>query len=191
MSIVPESGRDGEWQSKSISVNRLPGALSRLVWGRTPAPSNLSEAQKRRLRRANLALSGQRKQKRRSSCDSGHSQPGALHGLLNRSLVGPHPGVFGIVLRRRVEHREAFRGFGGFAQSHLQNFGEVERLAIGFLRDLLAATEPVGDDEPVGGSLADGGQKFEFANGFRNLVFVLLEAERYGRAYAAAQRRGE
>src|ERR1700693_2271658 len=33
MSIVPESEQDGQWASKSISVNRLWEDYARLVWG--------------------------------------------------------------------------------------------------------------------------------------------------------------
>ena len=69
-----------------------------------------------------------------------------------------------------------------------QYLGQVERSSPRKLRDLLAATETVGDDEPVGWSLADGGQEFEFADGFRDLVFVLLETE--CSRHAAASRRG-
>ena len=64
-------------------------------------------------------------------------------------------------------------------------------MAIGLLGDLLAATETVGDDEPVGRSLADGGQKFEFADGFRDVVFLFFEAEGSGHAAASGSRRGE
>src|SRR6266404_6912381 len=64
-------------------------------------------------------------------------------------------------------------------------------MTIGFLGDLLAATETVGDDEPVSGSLPDGRQEFEFADGFRDLVFVLFETERSGHAAASGSRRGE
>src|SRR5882762_7638933 len=95
------------------------------------------------------------------------------------------------MLWRGIEHREAFGSFGGFPQRHLENFGEVQRVAVGFLRDLLAATKSIRNDEPVSGSLADGGQKFEFANGFRDLVFVLLETERSRHAAASGGGSGE
>lgn len=51
--------------------------------------------------------------------------------------------------------------------------------------DLFAATEAVGDDEPVVGGLADGGHEFEFADGDGDVVFVALEAEGAGHAAAA------
>src|SRR4029077_18854528 len=169
MSIVPESGPDGEWASKSISVNRLRKDSPRLVGDGRLAPSKLSEAK--------LASASERVKERRSGGDASHGQAGSLHGLFEGGLGRAHPGVFGIVLRRGIKDREAFRGFGCFAEGHLKNFGEVQGVAIGFLGNLLAATETVGDDEPVGWSLADGGQEFEFANGFRDLVFFLFEAE--------------
>jgi hypothetical protein len=53
----------------------------------------------------------------------------------------------------------------------------MQRLAIGALSDLFAATEAVGDDQPVRRSFADGGKKFEFADCDRNVVFLSLEAE--------------
>ena len=53
------------------------------------------------------------------------------------------------------------------------------------LGDLLAATEAVGDDQPVGRGLADGGEKFEFADGDRDVVLVLFKAKRAGHAAAA------
>jgi hypothetical protein len=40
----------------------------------------------------------------------------------------------------------AFRPRGSVAQRHLQHLREVHRLAVGGLRDLLAAAEAVGDD---------------------------------------------
>ena len=56
------------------------------------------------------------------------------------------------------------------------------------LGDLLAATEAVGDDQPVGRRPADGGKEFEFADGDRQVVLVGLEAE--GAGHAAAARGG-
>ena len=54
-----------------------------------------------------------------------------------------YPGVFGIMARGSVEKRDAFGAFGGFAQGHLKDLGEVQGVAVGFLGDLLAATEAV------------------------------------------------
>ena len=53
------------------------------------------------------------------------------------------------------------------------------------LGDLLAATESVGDDEPVVGGAADGGKKFEFSDSCGDFVFVVLEAERSSHAAAS------
>ena len=74
-------------------------------------------------------------------------------------------------MRRGIEHREAFASFGGFAQGHLQHFGQMQRVTVGFLGNLFAAAKSVGDDEPVGRSLAHGGQQFEFANAFEISYF--------------------
>src|ERR1051326_4253928 len=62
----------------------------------------------------------------------------------------------------------------------------MQRVASGELGDLLAATEAVGDDQPVGGCLADGGEQFELADGGGDGVLVVLEAE--GSGHAAASR---
>ena len=102
----------------------------------------------------------------------------------------PHPGVFGVVLRRRFEHGVAFGSFGGFEQGHLEDFGQVQGVPVGLLGDLLAAAETVGYDQPVGGSLADGGEEFQFAYGFRNGVFISFEAEGSGHAAASGGGRG-
>src|ERR1700675_1888958 len=189
--LSQKAGRMGSGQVSlylSIDCGRT---LPRLVRGGASRPSQLSRAQQRRLRQAKLASTSEREQERRSGGDSSHGQAGSLHGLFDGRLVRPHPGIFGIVLRRGIKHREAFRGFGCFAEGHLENFGEVQGVAVGFLGNLLAATESVGDDEPVSRSPADGGQEFEFANGFRDLVFFLFEAERSGHAAASGSGRGE
>src|SRR5882672_2133398 len=51
------------------------------------------------------------------------------------------------------------------------------------LGNLFAATEAVGDDQPVGRSLADGWHQFEFADGDGDVVFIGFEAE--GASHAA------
>src|SRR5579871_2003866 len=61
-------------------------------------------------------------------------------------------------------------------------------MASGSLRDLLAATEPVGDDQPVVGRAADGGEKFQLSDGSGDVVLVALEAE--GASHAAASGSG-
>ena len=70
-------------------------------------------------------------------------------------------------------------------ERHLEDFGQVEGVAVGALGDLLAATEAVGDDEPVGRGVADGGEEFEFADGHGDVVLVVLEAEGSGHAAAS------
>ena len=53
---------------------------------------------------------------------------------------------------------------GWAVERELEDFGQVERAARRALGDLFAATETVGDDEPIGWRLADGRQEFEFAD---------------------------
>ena len=77
------------------------------------------------------------------------------------------------------------QGGAGVVQRHLQDFGQVEGVTWRGLGDLLAATEAVGDDQPVGRRLADGGEEFEFADGNGEVVFVGLEAERARHAATA------
>ncbi|MGB9145410.1 MAG: hypothetical protein WCC14_06295, partial [Acidobacteriaceae bacterium] len=57
--------------------------------------------------------------------------------------------------------------------------------ARGVLRDLLAATEAIGDEEGFGRGVADRGQKDALAEDLRDLEFFALEAERPGHAAAA------
>src|SRR5579863_3418200 len=61
-------------------------------------------------------------------------------------------------------------------------------MAAGSLGDLLAATEAVGDDEPIGRSLADGWQQFEFSDRHRDVVFVFIPLEAEGAGHATASR---
>ncbi len=58
----------------------------------------------------------------------------------------------------------------------------------GTLGDLFAATETVGEDQPVVGSLADGGKKFHLADGDGEVVLFGFEAERAGHAAAPGGR---
>jgi len=76
----------------------------------------------------------------------------------------------------------------GRVERHLQYFGEMKGVAAGGLGDLLAAAESVGDDEPVGRGVANGGEKFEFADRLGDVVFVVFEAK--GAGHAAASGRG-
>src|ERR1700688_2970243 len=64
----------------------------------------------------------------------------------------------------------------------------MKRVTSCALRDLLAATESVGNDQPVGGRFANSGEKLEFANGRGDFVLVVLEAERAGHAAASRSR---
>ena len=50
--------------------------------------------------------------------------------------------------------------------------------------DLLAATEAVGDDEPVGWGAANGREEFEFADGHGDVIFLAFEAEGAGHTAA-------
>src|SRR5438876_789789 len=65
----------------------------------------------------------------------------------------------------------------------------MQRMSPGALLNLLAATESVSDDEPIGGSIAHCWKQFELPNRKRNIVFLLLESERARHAAAARRRR--
>ena len=67
----------------------------------------------------------------------------------------------------------------------------MERMTSSALGDLLAAAEPVGDDEPVVGRAADGGEKLEFADGRGDVVVLAVETERSGHAAASGSGRLE
>src|SRR5580698_673628 len=140
---------------------------------------------------AELPPSRKSSQQSRSSSDSSNHKPSALHRFIDRRLVRPNPGIFRIILRRRVKHRKPFGSFGGFTQSHLENLGQVQGVAVSLLSNLLAAAKAIGNDEPIGWSLSHGRQKFELANGFRDVVFFFLEAERTGHTAASRSRRSE
>jgi hypothetical protein len=74
-------------------------------------------------------------------------------------------------------------------ERHLQDFRQVESMAAGELGDLLAATKSVSDDQPVGRSLPDCREEFQFANSGGDFVLVVLEAEGSGHAAASGSRR--
>jgi len=67
----------------------------------------------------------------------------------------------------------------------------MQGVTVGFLSDLLAATETVGDDEPVGGSVTDSGKQFEFADGARDCVLFFFKTKGAGHAAASGSGRGE
>src|ERR1700756_274752 len=105
MSIVPESGQNGEWTGKPIFFNKLwEDYPARVGTGGSPVQVEQSSTTPPNL--CELASASEREQKRRSGRYASHGQAGALHGLLNLDFVRPHPGIFGIVLRRGIEHRE-------------------------------------------------------------------------------------
>jgi len=53
------------------------------------------------------------------------------------------------------------------------------------------AAVDVGDNQPIGWSLADGGQQVHLSNGFRDWIFFFLEAEGSGHAATSGSGRGE
>ena len=66
-----------------------------------------------------------------------------------------------------------------------ENFCQMKRASGRVLRDLLAATEAIGDKDGFGGGLADGGQQNAFGESLRNVEFFALEAEGTGHTAAA------
>jgi hypothetical protein len=58
------------------------------------------------------------------------------------------------------------RCLGRSSKRHLQDFGQVQGAAGRELGDLLAATKAIGNDEALFWGVADGGEEFEFADGF-------------------------
>ena len=55
------------------------------------------------------------------------------------------------------------------------------------MSDLLAATEAVGEDQPVWWGSADGGEELKLSNGDGHVVLVMFEAKRTGHAAAAGR----
>jgi hypothetical protein len=70
-------------------------------------------------------------------------------------------------------------------ERHLQDLGQMQGLAARALGDLFAATEAVGNDQPVCGGSADGRHKLKFADGDGDIVFVGFETERASHAAAS------
>src|SRR5580700_3725840 len=60
----------------------------------------------------------------------------------------------------------------------------MKRMPVRALGDLLAAAESVGDDQPVGRGMADGGKEFQFTDRDGNIVLIGFKAE--GTRHAAA-----
>src|SRR5258708_6382218 len=75
---------------------------------------------------------------------------------------------------------------GAWLQRHLKDLGQMQSAPLRTLGDLLAATEAVGDDEPVSRGSANGGKKFELADCHGDVVLFALEAE--GSGHAATSR---
>src|ERR1700722_9370785 len=85
------------------------------------------------------------------------------------------------------------RGMGNITlraerERHLQNFCHVQGTSGRALGDLLAATEAVSDDQPIGRGLAHGGKELELADGHGDVIFVAFEAEGSRHAAAAGSR---
>ena len=73
----------------------------------------------------------------------------------------------------RREHAESSI-LGGVAS---KNFSKVEGRTVGQLRDLLAATETVGDKDRGWGGGLNGGQEILVGDGLRNFKFSGFKAE--------------
>src|SRR5207247_6612239 len=71
-------------------------------------------------------------------------------------------------------------------ECHLDYLSQMQRLPPRTLRNLLATTKPVRDDQGIRRSLSHSGQKFEFPNGHRHVVLLFLEAK--GSSHAATSR---
>ena len=69
------------------------------------------------------------------------------------------------------------RSVGAFVHCHLNHLCQVKRPAVGQSRDLLATTEPVGDDERIALCLTDSRQESALADCHRNVIMPRLEAE--------------
>ena len=138
------------------------------------------------------------------------AQGGAGHGGSDFGAVLTNPAGFGVRANSRFLHcavasapasvgmtrRGAGLRVGGLrvgrtryrrrVERHLQDFREVEGVAGGALGDLFAAAEAVGDDEPVPRGFTDCGEKFEFADGGGNVIFLFISFEAEGASHAAA-----
>src|SRR5215475_15546126 len=66
-----------------------------------------------------------------------------------------------------------------------QNLGDVYRLSVAAVGDLVAAGGAVGNDQRIGGSLAHRRQQRQLGHGERGLVVLGLVAEAAGHAAAA------
>src|SRR5579863_4469404 len=86
--------------------------------------------------------------------DSSHGQPGSLHRLCHLRLSG-----FDV----RLLWVEPFAN-KPVPRCHLNYLREVQSVAIGALRDLLAATEAIRDNQTIWRSFPNCRQELQFAN---------------------------
>src|SRR5437899_12009244 len=63
-------------------------------------------------------------------------------------------------------------------ECHLNYLSQMQRLPPRTLRNLLAATEAVSNDQRIRRSLSHSRQQFEFPNGHRHFVLLFLKPER-------------
>src|SRR5256885_10412237 len=63
-------------------------------------------------------------------------------------------------------------------ECHLNYLSQMQRLPPRTLRNLLAATEAVSNDQRIRRSLSHSRQQFEYPNGHRHFVFLFLNPER-------------
>src|SRR5215469_8804048 len=127
------------------------------------------------MRQPRSAVAGEGVDQQAGGGECTHGGPGTLQGG-RHFLVPPADQTRFRVRIVMVESRRM--------ECHLEDFGKMQGLARSALCDLLAAAESVGNDEPVVGRPADGGEKLEFADGGGDLVVLGMEAE--GASHAAA-----
>src|SRR5579875_2335062 len=92
-------------------------------------------------------------------------------------------------MERLCTGRGPFASSGGgliSMQGHLKDLGKMQRLTPGRLRDLLPATEAVGDDQGIVGGIAYCGEQDSLATLDRYLGVLLVKAKRAGHPAAAA-----
>ena len=81
-------------------------------------------------------------------------------------------------MRRHVCPLGVIGGRRAAGHCHVEDFGQVQRLAIRGLRDLLVAAESVGHDQRVLRDGPDGGQKDSLARLHGDVVVTRLKTER-------------
>src|SRR5271156_1659345 len=93
---------------------------------------------------------------RGSSAERSQAETGTSHRFLPLSVSPPDLGLL-----RKITLE---RGWA-FLQGHLDDLSQVEDMAIRALGDLLPATEPIGDDQPVRRGLSNRREQLEFSYG--------------------------